>query len=1301
MAGSKRDKLNIISSLHEGNDLAQGSIPWATQAQKTKTGFNTSYPSEDDFADHKLDRKEELNAQFSNKETKIFEVEEFEGLSFEQISHSIVLKTIITRRSVEPLITSKIVTEFSDKSSITINKDFIESEGPNKKTEKVFNYENLNDYYNKEAPYTSSESSDNTNPAPISFEKEFFRSNTLQEPLEELEAALGEKDSSSPKERLNRALDLLNENDTLAEIASKYRNQNLTPTYALYCLEQELKLITNQIDAYNNATKELTPEAKNYFLNTQNPERDFIDEALKATNAIKEKIPGMAKDFRDEFKNFIKIANDLELNARKSYKLVIEETSDLEYPRELVLESKSLLEKESVDLGVPASSGDAEQDLFKKRDFSNKSKQDLQNGMEEDLEMIDLEEEPSEESDHQSKIDLLTTGPKEEEIQNFYKPPTDSEIKSRIESKLNLIAENDSFNDSFNLKEKKRTKKNPQTKVFNSNKVRQVLAKVVTIRRDSKIEEENSEGWIEVWSDNSFLDHGDKSILAMLGLNDERFKKVFGSIDKPMLSPYDTREDLLPPNLQDVLTRIEIKDIMNVALKMQADFVENEKAAKDLQNYLHKYWEETANNGEKRFFRNDSTTWNKWNRIKQGIRREAGIHMSLTGLTIENIDQNEGVDSKNGKYTFDTSGANHEAYSLRKDGFFLNASKIRELQAAFKIEINLRDQNKGIKSDTVSQNGYKRKSGSIKKLVASKPTKENNKTSQQIQNPIKEDEKRSDDKSLEQHPNTLFNIDQIKKSTVFNLDGVDQNQNLNEVSDELDINLEPNAANSTLHEELGLTIFSGRLQQLIGELGGKDKTSPTIQNVDIGLENHGNEESQTNQSNQTDDYTEIDMNETVKESHKKEYDTVGYGVELNKKKEDFGNSKNKNLQITDNQNLKSNEDYNSNTIEIGQGRGEVVQGDDHTASATIIQKVFRGHKARESFKSKKEIPIDVNTSNPAALAQTNQNPKASDNKNRNDNAFSAKPGGGQTSKNVKSSESIPANNTLQTTGDTGSNDEEFIKKIPQNVTNKSKEFIEQIFQSVTNKLVNEKSKGNSEEEANNKSTQTQSTETQSTKTDPITGNEEEKKESHESMIDSEIEERIKLIAKNDSHNLEEGQFGKTTKFFNSTKVMRTLAKVHDIRESLGQGVNLDEHWKKVWGADKSRDINLTQADKTILAMLGIKNAEVEGVFGSIQDPKFGFKKIDDEKIKNIMNVASKLIDVIGSTELGKYSGKVENKSYKPHRKLDKSVTDRSLNFETVNKSEDKPSSSVGQAQAFKLSLISKGKGNAQNNGSSI
>jgi len=204
------------------------------------------------------------------------------------------------------------------------------------------------------------------------------------------------------------------------------------------------------------------------------------------------------------------------------------------------------------------------------------------------------------------------------------------------------------------------------------------------------------------------------------------------------------------------------------------------------------------------------------------------------------------------------------------------------------------------------------------------------------------------------------------------------------------------------------------------------------------------------------------------------------------------------------------------------------------------------------------------------------------------------------------------------------------------------------------------------------------------------------KKSHQPLTDSEVASKIDLIAKNDLHNLAESkkpEESRKTEFFNSDKVMRTLAKVHAISELQGGEMDL-EKWKKVWGLDKSLNLDLTRADKSILAMLGMNDAGVTEVFGSIKNPKLVLNAIDDIKLENIMNVASKLIDAIGSDELKKYSGKeVEINGVKKiiSEKLEKGVAGRSLSFslEAEEKLEVKPHSSVEKPQAWKVSLIDK------------
>ena len=82
-----------------------------------KTNFYIPYPDEKDFTVQVGSSREAELIKQNGKQSEVFGVEKFSGLSFEQISHSIVLQATITR---EPIGTSTIthkecVITFSDK----------------------------------------------------------------------------------------------------------------------------------------------------------------------------------------------------------------------------------------------------------------------------------------------------------------------------------------------------------------------------------------------------------------------------------------------------------------------------------------------------------------------------------------------------------------------------------------------------------------------------------------------------------------------------------------------------------------------------------------------------------------------------------------------------------------------------------------------------------------------------------------------------------------------------------------------------------------------------------------------------------------------------------------------------------------------------------------------------------------------------------------------------------------------------------------------------------------------------------
>jgi hypothetical protein len=203
-------------------------------------------------------------------------------------------------------------------------------------------------------------------------------------------------------------------------------------------------------------------------------------------------------------------------------------------------------------------------------------------------------------------------------------------------------------------------------------------------------------------------------------------------------------------------------------------------------------------------------------------------------------------------------------------------------------------------------------------------------------------------------------------------------------------------------------------------------------------------------------------------------------------------------------------------------------------------------------------------------------------------------------------------------------------------------------------------------------------------------------ESDNSLTKEEIIEKIDKIKNNDQFNLSEKQsqnhLGKT-KFFNTNKVMRTLAKVRAIEEgSKKTKGNLGE-WEKSWKTDNRKSqFYLTNADKAILVMLGMKDEGIKKVFKTDPaDPKFGFNfdKIDKDNIKNIMDVAFELINKIERGELTKYEGKEFKASksgelYKIDEKLDEEVSNRRLTYKKIDQDKSAPSSSVEKAGAVRL-----------------
>jgi hypothetical protein len=272
-----------------------------------KTKFYIPYPDEKDFAVQADSSREAELTKKNGQQSQVFEVEQFSGLSFEQISQAVVLQATITR---VPIGASKIeakecVIKFSGESSVTIKTPDTENIFKYRKGEKGdFGYYSADEKEKADIPETES-------PSKFSISRKFSHSNELEKPLKQLEEALKKNDLSS-QEKLSRALESLGKNATLAHIKTKYSDQKLTPTYALYCLEQELQLIKKQIKAYDNATKELGSRLENPSRGDTTPAQNFINNTRKAIEAFKDEIPEMVKDFQSQFKPIVNDVNAVE-----------------------------------------------------------------------------------------------------------------------------------------------------------------------------------------------------------------------------------------------------------------------------------------------------------------------------------------------------------------------------------------------------------------------------------------------------------------------------------------------------------------------------------------------------------------------------------------------------------------------------------------------------------------------------------------------------------------------------------------------------------------------------------------------------------------------------------------------------------------------------------------------------------------------------------------------------------------------------------------------------------------------------
>ena len=310
------------------NGEIDSTAKWAAPRLENKQNikFFIPYPEEKDFAVQAGSRREkELIEKENTYKNKVFKINQFTGLSPEQILQNIVFGAKIERKPCLRAVTTTT------------------------KTTDIIKFKDGNVYINgvkKNGNYGLTETAA---PTKFTIERKFFCLNELEKPLKALEAKLKEYEFS-PKERLSRALDSLGTNTTLASIKTKYSSSELTPTYALYCLEQELLLIKEQINAYVNETNELRSQLEIPGPTNMTPAENFIINAKNAIEVfrVSGKIPKMAEDFRTQFGPIIADVNAVEeLQTSKTVdRLVFAE----KFPAIKKFESQILTESELLEV---------------------------------------------------------------------------------------------------------------------------------------------------------------------------------------------------------------------------------------------------------------------------------------------------------------------------------------------------------------------------------------------------------------------------------------------------------------------------------------------------------------------------------------------------------------------------------------------------------------------------------------------------------------------------------------------------------------------------------------------------------------------------------------------------------------------------------------------------------------------------------------------------------------------------------------------------------------------------------------
>ena len=190
------------------------------------------------------------------------------------------------------------------------------------------------------------------------------------------------------------------------------------------------------------------------------------------------------------------------------------------------------------------------------------------------------------------------------------------------------------------------------------------------------------------------------------------------------------------------------------------------------------------------------------------------------------------------------------------------------------------------------------------------------------------------------------------------------------------------------------------------------------------------------------------------------------------------------------------------------------------------------------------------------------------------------------------------------------------------------------------------------------------------------------------MLEDFLKRRISEINSNDGINYK-GQLNPEKKLLNTNKVVRVLTKINQALMFFPKDES-DQNWsqnkvKEMIGAkdndsgpNKSlpKGLILSVGDKSVLAMMCLRDEDRKEVFGNLNNPRFNPHKLSEDFVNKIAEASVKLSQALKGNNLKDFEFS-KSKDLLPSR----------LSSGSKNLTLDLPSFSVESPKAFKLSLI--------------